>query len=371
MSVTNVADLPSEPKPAQSAVRGRGRARVWEIIRPLLLAAGAVAIGAVWVLFLTGVDQVGAAAWVERFSTSPGAAGVAAVVASAIGFWALARQLHHNKGVELDAAWWKSFEWVADRALPNDKSDGLPYLVAVDMLAPLVKSANNATQERICGAFLDHLAELDTRTSTEESPGRFEPAIPESTEDSPTTPPQAPESPADSTETLRIRLRPQPFTWLKSHYDHERGDRALSTLENYAQLSSASSGRSYAVEAQLYSLRVVEAVRRVVKDAFMTFGGDRSADITVITGDGRHVHIAASGATTHLAAVSAALSISRTTKGTTLVVTRGETEDPGTKIGERLFTVRWRDERDDQELELGIQRALEATPPESSADLSG
>jgi hypothetical protein len=160
VSVTNAADPPSESTPARPVIRRRDRA--WEVTHPLLLLTGAVIIGFVCVLFATGVDQAGAAGWVERFSTSPGAAGVAAVVAAGIGFLAIARQLRHNKGVERDAAWWKSFEWVTDRALPRDEADRLPYLVAVDMLAPLVDSASNATQERICGAFLDHLATLDT-----------------------------------------------------------------------------------------------------------------------------------------------------------------------------------------------------------------
>lgn len=359
--MTNASDLPSESVPARPIVRRRDRA--WEVIHPLLLLTGAVIIGFLCVLFATGVDQTGAAEWVERFSTSPGAAGVAAVVAAGIGFWAIARQLRHNKSVERDAAWWKSFEWVTDRALPQDESDRLPYFIAIDMLAPLVDSASNATQERICGAFLDHLARLYD--------GSLAPELDEAAalEGAPDNTDTGTEGAADSPAAAAKRMRVLPNT-LVSYLDEDRS-RARSTLENYVKLTGTSPGRSFAVEAQLYSLRVVDAVSRVVKGEFLTLVSDRSADVIVVAGDGRRVQIATSGATTHLAAVSAALSIARATRGTTLVVTRGETEDPGTKVGERLFTARWRDERDDQELKLGIQRALEATPPESSADLSG
>lgn len=337
----------------------RRRDRAWEVIHPLLLLTGAVIIGFVCVLFATGVDQAGAAGWVERFSTSPGAAGVAAVVAAGIGFWAIARQLRHNKGVERDAAWWKSFEWVTDRALPRDEADRLPYLVAVDMLAPLVDSASNATQERICGAFLDHLATLGTVVEAAEM---TEPSTP-------TSPPSddGTEHADDPPSPLVTRIRKLPNTFVSYRYDDLNEVRARSTLENYAKLTADGAGRSLAVEAQLYNLQVTEAVSRISGTDFDVLPGSDSSHVIAVSREGARVRIFPSTATSLMAATGSALSILLDSEGGGLVVTRAPIPKSGlgrtTPVADRAFVTRWRDERDDEDLRLAILHAFSTPPP--------
>jgi hypothetical protein len=325
--VTKIHESASDSNTAQPAVPWREHA--WEVIHPLLLLAGAVLIGVLCVLFMTGVEQVGAADWVQRFSTSPGAAGVAA----GIGFWAITRQLHHNKGVERDAAWWKSFEWVTDRALPKDKSDSLPYLVAVDMLAPLVESASNMTQQRICGSFLDHLDGLHREVKVE-------------TPDHKVT--STPERPGDLV--------------VSDLGTGAGGERERMTLENYAKLTRGNLGRSFAVEARLYNLRVLEAVSRIAGARYRVHIGHNATHAVIEGENGSRVRVVPSGATGIIAALNAALSEAQASDDTTLVVVGGDRPNLGSMVSDHVYTVRWRGESDDPELEAGMLRALTGAP---------
>ncbi|MGG7507507.1 hypothetical protein [Plantibacter sp. YIM 135249] len=134
--------------------------RFWRVVQiPLALAAfGAGG----YILALCAIDARldEIANWVSTFVTSPGAAGVAAVYAALIGTTAIRHQLVHNKHVEQGASWWKSFEWVTERAIPADGRPGLPYSVSLDMLFPLTETATSSVQERACGGFVDHLTML-------------------------------------------------------------------------------------------------------------------------------------------------------------------------------------------------------------------
>lgn len=93
-----------------------------------------------------------AAAVVTEFATSPGAAGLAAVLAAGLGFYAVHRQLKHSKQVEANRSWWETFEWAADRAIPPEsKYKALPARASIEIL-------KNLTNRELRGAGLSGAA---------------------------------------------------------------------------------------------------------------------------------------------------------------------------------------------------------------------
>lgn len=352
--VTDAAHSHSNPNPTEAVSRWRDRA--WEIGHPLALLVGVIGIGYAFALLVIGVDQVGGADWLQRFFMSPGAAGLAAVAAAIIGFVAISLQLRHNKQVQRDANWWDTFEWVAERAVPSDGSGAFLDDAAVDMMNLLVASTDDVTRKRLCSAFLDRLDTLESAS-----------VIPESAETL--------QDPSDKHEGASHRSTP----WTKwALQDHPRDTvelrttanarlaRSRATLEDYSKLTSSDSVRSVAVESRLYELRVAEAVERVVGSDFAVLHATRSMTTVWVTNAvGARIRVIASGASLVTAAHRVVLAAATDDDTPVLLVTQTEKPDIGTKVSDRAFTVRWRDESDDDDLRSGVLAALaEARPQE-------
>lgn len=94
----------------------------------------------------------------SQFITSPGSAGIFAVLAASLGAWQLSRQLNHAKAKSADEAWWQQFEWVTDRIISTaeNKSPVLPSSLAFDLMTSLSRSANAAFQKDAVGGVLTH-----------------------------------------------------------------------------------------------------------------------------------------------------------------------------------------------------------------------
>lgn len=88
-----------------------------------------------------------------KFFVSPGFAGCLAVFAAAIGFFAVHRQLNHNrlelaheKAAEANKTWWATFQWVADKILSAEKDhEGLSPTIAAAMLLDLSRDELGAS----------------------------------------------------------------------------------------------------------------------------------------------------------------------------------------------------------------------------------
>lgn len=148
------------------------RTSAWEIVAPLLLLSGvaAVGVGAYLTLHLLNVatgdiSDEAIRSWVLDFTTSPAAAGLAAVLAAIIGATAVLIQLAHSRSVERDKTWWESFQWVTDRGLqPVSDAGSLPPGVALDTLTALLGAARGEVQKAACKGIVDHLAQVQQRT---------------------------------------------------------------------------------------------------------------------------------------------------------------------------------------------------------------
>lgn len=122
-----------------------------------------------------------------RFIISPGLAGFLAIVAAALSFWALHRQLQHSRlalahdqHVEANKSWWDTFEWAADRALPKgEKDQALPFSAAYGILRNLrdteprgARSSEDSlaawkTRQNACDSIAKALLDKQDNTGTE------------------------------------------------------------------------------------------------------------------------------------------------------------------------------------------------------------
>lgn len=94
----------------------------------------------------------------RTFLTSPGAGGLAAVCAATIAYMAVRAQLRHNKRVDLESSWWKSFEWVIERALPLDGSTtAMPEDWSLNLLTPMLGEATTDFQRRALRGIVDRV----------------------------------------------------------------------------------------------------------------------------------------------------------------------------------------------------------------------
>lgn len=269
-------------------------------------------------------------------------------MAAGIGFWAITRQLRHNKVVERDATWWKSFEWVSSRALPTDGTSGLPYLISVDMLAPLAASARDAVQERACGAFIDHLDALNSETSPETQSGPAEQASREAADDP---------SESETDEVLAVGV---PSDVRTTRWSVAESDRERSTLENYAKQTANSSARSFSVEERLYRLLVRDAVRRVAAAQFKVLPGSKdTSSMWVVNGQGDRVFVVPAGSMRPSNIKTLAGMLSVKSMHATLLVTKNEVPDSNPTPADHVIAVQWSDEGDDAQLRLGLLRAFE------------
>lgn len=115
-------------------------------------------IVAIVALALSGINENNAGTWTRRFLTSPGAGGVAAVIAAVLGALTFTAQLRHTRAADKSKDWWTTFEWVTDRALPSDTTaDRISDPMAQTVLAKLVLAATNPVQETTCKGFIEEL----------------------------------------------------------------------------------------------------------------------------------------------------------------------------------------------------------------------
>lgn len=102
------------------------------------------------------------ASWIGDYLKSPGIAVIAALIA----LFGISRQvavsretLKHNRDSDADTSWWRSFEWAASRALPeNEGSSPLPADVIISTLQSLARSATTDVQRVACAGLIDALA---------------------------------------------------------------------------------------------------------------------------------------------------------------------------------------------------------------------
>lgn len=93
-------------------------------------------------------------AFLLRFTTSPAAAGIAALLAAIIAARSFAKGLNHtkqeaqaNRDKEAAEKWWEQFEWVSDRIVPKDpKQERLHNGLATALLGALEKAASGEFQ---------------------------------------------------------------------------------------------------------------------------------------------------------------------------------------------------------------------------------
>lgn len=350
MSVSNAAE--SSPETPHARKRGHAFLLAWRFLHPLLLAAGAVGIGFLLVLVAEGLGRIEGRDW-GRFLTSPGAAGLAAVAAAVIGATALTRQLNHSKAVERDAAWWKSFQWVTDRALPGDGSPGLPHLVSVDMLTPLARSATDTVQQRACGAFLDHLLSLTPRASATDEI-LDEPLSDANVEDPPELADPRTDEPASLQQVVETLFK---------------DNRRRSTLEDYARVTASSSARSVALEAQLYDLEVADALRRLDRPKII-LPKTNAVPITVYSGTGSRVRVVPSDAPFPLALNLAGNAARDDATALTLLVTKGSWASGGVEVSELVHAVQWRDQGDDEQLRGALVHAFGTGPAQGAWNIA-
>ena len=103
--------------------------------------------------------------WLRDFARSPGAAAFAALVAAAIAFTGISKQvmvsreaLAHQRNATRADAWWAMFEWASDRAIPPNKdAQPLPPSVTIRTLQRLSEDASTDVQKAACAGVIDVL----------------------------------------------------------------------------------------------------------------------------------------------------------------------------------------------------------------------
>lgn len=103
--------------------------------------------------------------WARDFAKSPGAAAFAALIAAAIAFAGISRQvsvsrsaLEHQREAASTARWWETFEWASSRALPIGEKDlPLPDSVTISTLQSLSQTTATDVQKVACAGVIDVL----------------------------------------------------------------------------------------------------------------------------------------------------------------------------------------------------------------------
>ncbi|MDD2857192.1 MAG: hypothetical protein PHU75_00800 [Candidatus Nanopelagicales bacterium] len=166
-----------------SAARQRWRPPLWVAI---LGAIASLFVGAGIAIWIGAAREGNVRTWLGEFVRSPGAAGLAAVIAAVIAFVGISNQvrvsrqlLEHQRLAAAADKWWGRFEWFSDRAFPPDtRQQPFPDAVAVSILERLADTATDDVQGSAWKGMLD---ELRTRMAdTEESPGAVDPSAPSS-----------------------------------------------------------------------------------------------------------------------------------------------------------------------------------------------
>ncbi len=164
-----------------SKVRRRWSPPLWLAILGMIVSLFVGAVIAIWI----GAAREGdVRTWLGEFVRSPGAAGLAAVIAAVIAFIGISNQvrvsrqvLEHQRLAAAADTWWGRFEWFSDRAFPADeRRQPFPDAVAVSILERLADTATDDVQESAWQGMLD---ELRTRISdAEKAPVAVDAAAP-------------------------------------------------------------------------------------------------------------------------------------------------------------------------------------------------
>lgn len=227
-----------------------------------LLATGAIHFS---VGLLT--DRAREAGWhyaFGRFATSPGAGGVAAVMAAIIAATAVGLQLRHNKKVEAERSWWERFEWVTTRAVPaEDEHTALPYDLSLDILTSLAERTTDDTQGRACGGFVNHLVDLknvpDTDVAEDDSANTFDDRSSTSQTEQESRPSQQ-GGKARQKSGGRVVTRNAGTGKFVTQVTGPRWDRVDESLEAYTNATHNSPARSEKAEQELYERQVFREV---------------------------------------------------------------------------------------------------------------
>jgi len=142
------------------------RTRRWPgalLIGALCIVSGAT--GAYLALALATADIANWGLWARDFAKSPGAAAFAALIAAAIAFAGISRQvsvsrsaLEHQREAASTARWWETFEWASSRALPIGEKDlPLPDSVTISTLQSLSQTTATDVQKVACAGVIDVL----------------------------------------------------------------------------------------------------------------------------------------------------------------------------------------------------------------------
>ena len=123
------------------------------------------ATGAYLALALATADIANWGLWARDFAKSPGAAAFAALIAAAIAFAGISRQvsvsrsaLEHQREAASTARWWETFEWASSRALPIGEKDlPLPDSVTISTLQSLSQTTATDVQKVACAGVIDVL----------------------------------------------------------------------------------------------------------------------------------------------------------------------------------------------------------------------
>jgi len=139
----------------------------------VLVLLGAIA----WFVLSLIFGEIPARRKVFEFITSPGMAGVAAVVAATIAAINISEQIRQSRQAELRQDWWTNFKWATERAVPTDDTAiAVPYSTSIATLQTLACATNDSLQKAACGTFVDLLAKLAAAPSAsgKSDPGRFQ-----------------------------------------------------------------------------------------------------------------------------------------------------------------------------------------------------
>lgn len=142
----------------------RPRRWYWAAPTVVLCIASGVA-GGYLTLALASADLPNWGLYAREFAKSPGAAGCAAIVAAAIAYISIRRQvavsrsaLDHQRAVASASAWWETFQWASGRAMPSGQNDqALPDSVTISTLLSLVKTAADDVQKVACAEMIEVL----------------------------------------------------------------------------------------------------------------------------------------------------------------------------------------------------------------------
>lgn len=213
------------------------------------------------------IDRAREAGWhyaFGRFATSPGAGGVAAVMAAIIAATAVGLQLRHNKKVEEERSWWERFEWVTTRAVPaEDEHTALPYDLSLDILTSLAARTTDDTQGRACGGFVNYLVDLKNVPDTDSTEDDFANTFDDR---SSTTQTEDESRPDQQGRTVRqkpgghVITRDARTGKLVSQATGTRWDRVNESLEAYTNATHNSPARSERAEQELYERQVLREV---------------------------------------------------------------------------------------------------------------